>query len=109
MNKALDGVASTMNPFELQLDDSLCCSTTGRAASNKIMEDLLSIQTKGSTLADEFLNGYTEDPKCFEKPMPQRKIKNFASGAVKTGVKDKSGGSFWPLKIRLGGCCTSVP
>ena len=87
--KVLDGVASTMDPFDLELDDSLYCLTTGRAASKEIKEDLLNIQNKGSTWADEFMNGRTEDPKRFEKPIPRRKIKNFTSDAMKTKIPAK--------------------
>ena len=54
--------------------------------ADDIKDDLLGCLEKGKAWHDEFLNGCLKDSSRFEKPIPRRKVKNFATAAVKSKV-----------------------
>jgi hypothetical protein len=83
LEKVIEGIEGTMNPFILEPEESLYCLTSGKKVDDGIKEDLLECVTKGATWCDEFRNGCFQDPKRFEKPIPRRKVWNFACSAVK--------------------------
>ena len=74
-----------MNSFspEFENDDKLYCITTGKPVSDDIKNDLLNVFSIGAAWRKEFEDGCFSDGDRFEKPIPRRKIKNFASGNVK--------------------------
>ena len=79
-----------MNPFELEVDDNLYCLSTGKDVSNEIKIDLLNSIDIGKRWCQEFVDGCFNDAARFEKPIPRRKVLNFASAAVKTSIKSNS-------------------
>ena len=62
---------------------------TGAGVPNDIKEDLLGFQMKGQELCDNFTAESFNDQARFEKPISRRKIKNFASAAVKKNITTK--------------------
>ena len=82
LKKLIEGIENTMNPFTQEIDENLYCLTTGAKTADDIKTDLLSCMEKGKAWHKEFLDGCFADGARFEKPIPRRKIKNFASGAV---------------------------
>lgn len=74
-----------MNPFnpEFEKDDNLYCLTTGKPVSNEVKNDLLNVFSIGAGWRKDFEDGCFSNGDRFEKPIPRRKIKNFASANVK--------------------------
>ncbi|RUM44803.1 MAG: hypothetical protein DSY80_04015 [Desulfocapsa sp.] len=89
LNKIIETIHTTMNPFAQEIDDNLYCLTTGVKVNDEIKEDLLFCLDKGKKWHDEFVKGCFKDPQRFEKPIQRRKIKNFASAAEKSKIKTK--------------------
>ena len=89
LGKLIDSICNTMNPFTLDTDENLYCLTSGAKVNDSIKDDLLSIQTKGTVLYEEFVGKCFSDPTRFEKPIKKKKITNFASAAVKSSMKTK--------------------
>ena len=54
-----------------------------------IADDILSLKEKGEKWLDEFKAGCFEDAQRFEKPIPRRKSKSFASAAVPVRLPSK--------------------
>ena len=79
----------TLNQFQDNLLDTLFCLTTGCAASSDVQNYLTSTVDSGTIWSDQFQDECKDDPSHFERPIKRRKIKNFASDAVKTKVKSK--------------------
>ena len=63
--------------------------TTGVRVKDPISDDLISCQSKIKLWHDEFVDGCFSDPSRFEKPIPRRKIQNFASAAIRSRIKTK--------------------
>jgi hypothetical protein len=84
-----NGIQSTMNPFTQDVDANLYCLTSGQKLSDPIKDELLCYIAKGEAWANEFREACFVDPSRYEKPIPRRKVKNFASAAVKTKVQTK--------------------
>ena len=78
-----------MNPFTQGTDANLYCLTTGVKVKDEIKNDLLACHEKGREWHRDFLEGCFEDGARFEKPIPRRKVKNFALEAVKSKIKIK--------------------
>ena len=89
LHKLVDGIQNTMNPFSQEKDDNLYCLTTGVKVATEIRDDLLGCMDKGKSWHDDFLAGCFQDASRFEKPIPRRKVKNFASAALKSKVSMK--------------------
>ena len=89
LQKVTDGIQNTMNPFTDASDDNLYCLTTGKKIADDIKDDLLNAREKGRAWYDEFVTGCFKNPSHFEKPIPRRKVKNFASAALKVKVSTK--------------------
>lgn len=86
LNCLVDGIQTRMNPFTLDHDNNLYCLTTGKNVPDDIKEDLLHCVELGEAWCEDFTTGCFQDAKRFEKPIQRRKIKNFASAAVKSKV-----------------------
>ena len=89
LQNIMKDLEDTLNPFQDNLLDKLFCLTTGCAASSDVQNDLTSIVDSGTIWSDQFQDECKDDPSRFERPIKCRKIKNFASDAVKTKVKSK--------------------
>ena len=91
LKKIMDGISNTMNPFTQEPDENLYCIATGKQVRSDIRYDLLHCVEKGETWCEEFTAGCFKDWSRFEKPIPRRKINNFALGAVTSKItcKDK--------------------
>ena len=87
MNKVLDTITAHMDPFHMETDDNLYCLSTGKSVPGEVKQDLLHCQEIGKCWCHEFEEGCRLDPARFEKAIPRRKVKNFASVAVKASVK----------------------
>ena len=90
LQKIVEGIESRMNPFQLETDANLYCLSTGKNVADNIKHELLAFTERGVQWCHEFLEGCFADPLRFEKPIPRRKVKNFASAAVKIGVTSKN-------------------
>ena len=88
--RLVDCIQSTMNPFELDNEENLYCLTSGQRVSEPIKEDLLTFITNGEKWSEEFREACFQDPSRFEKPIPRRKIKNFASASVTSKIPAKN-------------------
>ncbi len=92
IQKVIDGIKKTMNPFVTSTEEpdvNLYCLTTGKQASEDVRDDLLGCVQKGEAWCAEFKDGSFEDGLRFQKPISRRKVKNFASDAVKTKLTCK--------------------
>lgn len=87
--KLIDAIKNTMNPFNQCMDDNLYCITTGASVAHNIKEDLLGFQEKGQQLLANFTSESFLDQGRFEKPITRRKIRNFATAAVKKSITAK--------------------
>ena len=87
LQKRVHAIKTRMNPFSLESDDNLYCLTTGKGVSDDIKQDLIHCSETGQKRCEEFTAACFEDPSRFEKPIPRRKIKNFAV-AIKSKKKD---------------------
>jgi hypothetical protein len=85
-------VETTMNPFveSLQEDSNLYCLADGKKMPDEVKEDLLNVFVMGDKWKDEFVQECLKDPARFERLLPRKKVKNFASAAVKTSLKGKN-------------------
>ena len=93
IKKVIDGIKKTMNPFVTSAEEpdvNLYCLTTGKQTSEGVRDDLLGCVQKGEAWCAEFKDGSFEDGLRFQKPIiSHRKVKNFASDAVKTKLTCK--------------------
>ena len=91
LQKLIDGIQNTMNPFQQLPEPYLYCITSGKEVDELVKEDLLNCREKGETWQKEYVSGCFKDDARFEQPVQRRKVKNFASQALKTKVtcKDK--------------------
>ncbi len=89
LRKLTDKIENTMNPFEQEHDDNLYCITTGKQVGNTVKNDMLNCIEIGNVWQAEFANGCFSDQLRFEKPIKLRKVRNFASEAVKAKVNSK--------------------
>jgi hypothetical protein len=78
LQRLISGIQNTMNPFIQEPDDNLYCLTTRVKVADDIRDDLVGCIDKGKAWHDEFLNGCIKDAAGFEKPIPRRKVRNFA-------------------------------
>ena len=78
-----------LNPFDLEVEENLYCLTSGQKVEEPGKDDLLNFLNKGKLRSDEFRNACFQDATRFEKPIPRRKIKNFASASVKSKFQSK--------------------
>ena len=83
LHRLIEGFQNRMNPFDFQKSDNLCNISTGKKVSDAVRDDLLNIQTIGKKWREDLQTGCQNNPARFEKPIPRRKIKNFASDFVK--------------------------
>ena len=83
LQKTIQTFEATMNPFTIGSDPNLYCISSGKKVSEDIKEDLLNMQSNGHQWAEEFRLSCSADPERFERPIPKRKVKNFASAAAK--------------------------
>ena len=93
LEKIVKTIIDMRNPFHDKLQESkLFCLSTGRAASDETTSQLLRCMELGTKYAEAFKTECVKNPLRFEKPIPRRKIRNFASDAVKSKltVKDKT-------------------
>ena len=88
MNELLDTITAHMNPFQMKTDDNLYCLSSGKSVPAEVKEDLLNCIERGKSWCEEFEKGCQLDPLRFEKPIPRRKVQNFASVSTKTSVKN---------------------
>ena len=58
---------------------------------NEIKDELLAFNDTGKEWCQTFLDECLDDPERFEKPIKQRKVKNFTAEAIKTRIKEKYG------------------
>lgn len=91
LTKIVEGIEACFNPFTGEKSEKLFSISTGKATSEAVKKDLLSIKQTGQKLFDEFKNGCLQDSNRFEKAISRQKGKNFASEAVKSKItrKDK--------------------
>ena len=89
LQRLLTQICECMNPFGISPDSCLYCLSTGKAVPDDVKEDLLEWNTKGKQWMEEFREDCFADPDRFEKPIRRRKIKNFASAAVKVKMPPK--------------------
>ena len=87
MNELLDTITAHMDPFQMKTDDNLYCLSSGKSVPAEVKEDLLNCQERGKSWCQEFEEGCQLDPSRFQKPIPRRKVKNFASMSIKSSVK----------------------
>ena len=78
-----------MNPLQTESDENLYCISSGKKVDDTIKDDLLHIQQKGHAWCEEFRQGCFADPGRFKKSIPKRKVKNFASAAMKAKAPGK--------------------
>ncbi len=78
-------IETAMNPFaELLLEDTnLYCLADGKNMPDGVKDDMLNLFHLGSKWKDEFLQECFKDSRRFEKPLLRRRVRNFASAAVK--------------------------
>lgn len=67
LQKLIDGIENTMNPFSIEPDENLYCIATGVKVADDIKVDLLSFIDKGRMWHDEFVNGCFDNDSRFEK------------------------------------------
>ena len=90
VKKLTEGIKSTLNPFdEPACDENLYCISTGQAASDRVKNDLTHVREKGEAWCKEFTDGCFRDALRFEKPIPRRKVQNFASDALSSKIQGK--------------------
>ena len=89
LEKLILYLEDTMNPFQVNLEDKLYCLSTGRSASSEVERDLTNLEEKGQLMYQTFIDECQQDPTRFERPIKKKKVKNFASDAVKTRVSAK--------------------
>ena len=89
LQKIIEGIKSTMNPFTQYPNENLYCLATGKKADEEIKDDLLNCVKKGQAWCDDFTNGCFQDPSRFQKPIPRKKVKNFVTTAIKSKVGSK--------------------
>jgi hypothetical protein len=87
LNKLVDGIGASRDPFSADSSTNLYNIGTGKAASEYVKHDLLNFRQSGVALCDEFRNGCFQSSARFEKSISRRKVKHFASEAVKVKVK----------------------
>ena len=80
------------NPFNDLQESKLFCLSTGKAASDETASQLTHCMELAKQCAEEFKSECFKNSLRFEKAIPRKKIKNFASDAVKSKltVKDKT-------------------
>lgn len=80
-----------MNPFSHSLieDPNLYCLADGKKAPDGVKNDMLNIIKLGDKWKGEFLEECFEDPERFERPLKRKKVKNFASSAVRSKIRGK--------------------
>ena len=78
-----------MNSFHQNRDETLYCITTGASVNSDIKDDLLRFLTKGQELYENFTEENFKDLTRFDQPISRRKLKNFASAALKKTVTRK--------------------
>ena len=91
IQKLLDGIQSRMNPFDLEGDINLYCLSTGKKVDDKFRDELVSFSDRGREWCEEFRQGCLADHERFERPIPRRKVKNFASAAIRSKTTAKEG------------------
>ena len=90
LEKLITGIESRMNPFVNDVNDEyLYCISSGCAASGAVKIDMTQCFSIGRKWHDEFVKECVKDSSRFERPIQRRKVKNFASDAVKMKVKGK--------------------
>ena len=89
LQKLTDGILATSNPFTGGEGDPLRNIATGKVASKKMQDDLLSFEQKAHSLYDDFKQGCFVDPARFERSISQTKLDNFASEAISMKVSAK--------------------
>ena len=84
-------IETTMNPFaEVLLEDTnLYCLADGKKMPDDVKDDMLRLFVFGNKWKDEFLQECLKDPTRFKRPLQRRKVKIFASVAVRSKVKGK--------------------
>lgn len=87
LKKVQDALQAHMNPFQLEADGNLYCLSTGKNVPSDIKNDLVHCVDIGKRWCQEFVDGCFNDPARFEKVIPRRKVRNFASAALKTSLK----------------------
>lgn len=88
LQKIIHGIENTMIPFgDDTQDGNLYCLATGKVASKDVQIDLETMREKGTEWFNDFRNGCFADENRFEKSIPRRKIKNFASQSVSSKIQ----------------------
>ncbi len=90
LQKLVSGIETRMNPLSSDYrNDELICISTGKIVSKDIADDLLTMEKQGSAWMEQFASGGFLDSSRFEKPIPRRKVKNFADCDIKMAVTRK--------------------
>ena len=91
LEKLINGVVETMNPFSPSIDkDHLFNIATGKAAQEETAIFLLRVKATGRNAKNQFIKGCVEDSSRFSRPIKRQKIKNFASQAGRFKVSSAS-------------------
>ena len=78
VNKILDLVGETMNPFDSTIEKKHLYNTaTGKSVKKETLEFLLSIKETGNQIRESFTKECRDDPKRFEQPINRRKLITF--------------------------------
>ena len=85
----MDQIENIKIPFEGEADGNLYCLSSGKKTADDIKYDLLNVTTIGKTWCEEFCSASLNNPARFKQPILRRKIKNFASAAVKSKITSK--------------------
>ena len=83
------GIKDSGIPFVAEKGDKLYSISSGKAVLENVKNDLLNMKTNSQKWADEFKEECFSDAVRFEKAISQKKIKNFASAAVKVKITSK--------------------
>ena len=91
LEKVINGIAETMNPFSGLIDKNYLFSiATGKAAHEETAKFLLDVMEAGKKARDQFVEDCVKDLDKFSRPIKQQKIKNFAVQAGRFKVTSAS-------------------
>ena len=87
----MDAFQNFMNPFSVPDGDHLYCLSSGRAVSDEIANDLLTVDTLGSNAYKAFVHDrLVLKTVSIHSPIKRLKLKSFKSSAVKTPLTSSS-------------------
>ena len=93
LEKIISSIKDTMNPFASTTEkEHVFNIANGQAGLGETADFFTNVWTIGFSARDCFIKDCNDDPKSYQNPIKQQKIKNFASeaGSYKVSSKNKS-------------------